>query len=227
MNRIKIFIFALCALMFSVSASAATVSIVQGQSVGKNDFGYFAGIIKILVDGKEMLAMNDFIGHSTNSPEWYTNTETWNANFYTYDDVIGGAEVLFSPEHYSEVAPIFLAAMLGYNPPDDLYAAAGNEWVWDVMLNGLVFDYGWMRYSNMEYSPNTQLITVYQSMLPNINPNYNYSDFMGILINPLDGDSELLVFSGTLTTPVPPAVWLFGSGLLGLVMVARGKSARK
>lgn len=230
MNALKVFVMVIGMLFFAATvsvASAATVSIVPGQSVGKDDFGYFAGIVKVTVDGKEMLAVNDFMGYTTTSPAWHTNTESWEANFYTYNDIIGGAIVRFSPSRYSEVAPIFLTAMLAYNPPDNLFAAAGNEWVWDVMLNGLVYQWGLMAYSNMEYAPNTYLITTYQSMLVNNDPNYNYSNFMGVLVNPLDLDSELLVFSGTLSTPVPPALWLFGSGLLGLVAIARTKTKGK
>lgn len=41
---------------------------------------------------------------------------------------------------------------------------------------------------------------------------------------PTDGNNDYLVWKGTVV-PVPAAVWLFGSGLLGLVGIARRKKA--
>lgn len=67
------------------------------------------------------------------------------------------------------------------------------------------------------------LMDVYNSTLPTLDPNYDYSSFMKVLSVGLPaGVSPMLVFA---PVPVPPAVWLLGSGLIGLVMIARKRVA--
>jgi hypothetical protein len=44
-------------------------------------------------------------------------------------------------------------------------------------------------------------------------------------LNPYLGRAEFDFVSVVIATPIPPALWLFGSGLLGLIGVARKKAA--
>lgn len=55
------------------------------------------------------------------------------------------------------------------------------------------------------------------------NANYNWANDMR-LFETTNGD-EYLISNLTLATPVPPAAWLFASGLIGLVGVSRRKAS--
>jgi hypothetical protein len=57
----------------------------------------------------------------------------------------------------------------------------------------------------------------------------------GILSGPFDdflvfvdiGSGNSMVVTDISSVPIPPALWLFGSGLLGLAAVARGRNVRR
>lgn len=178
MNALKAFVVVISMLFFATTATAAsvvTVSVVPGQFVGLNSAGYFAGIFKLNVDGKEYLAMNDIAWFDALFPlPWYSDGTSWQANLYTQDDILGGALVVFSPSLYSKAAPFFLQGLLGYNPADPLWTASFNEMVMNTLGNGTVpplWDY-----SNQIYDQQTgvQLIDVYNNMLPTLDGNFNY-----------------------------------------------------
>lgn len=226
MNALKVFVIVI-GMFFSAAASAVTVSVISAESVGRSD-AYWAGIVMLDVDGQKMIGMFD----TQASPDRWALPfpASWEANLYTQADILAGAQVNFSPQKYSEVAPFFINGLLGYNPPDELWAASFNEMVWNTMIPPMAIPQWY--YANLPYGEST-LTDVYNSMLPGLDQNYDYSNSMKVLANaydPVTGtwpDREMLVYAVPMaSTPVPPALWLFGSGLLGLAGIARRKVFR-
>lgn len=219
MSTIKYLFFAVLFTLAGV-ASAATVSVVPGKSVGLDDAGYFAGIVTLDIDGVEYQAMTtDWDYDITDNPGWETDYTQWEAVLYSRDDILGGANVLHTSEEYGMASQFFLDGMLGYYPADPLWTASYNEMVWDV-VSGISL---W-QYANREYPEVGSGITLHDAYNTNVisglDPNYDYSGFIKVLQTPIASQREFLVFSAV---PIPSAVWLFGSGLLGLVGVARRK----
>lgn len=231
MNVVK----ALAVIVFAVSsslASAASVSILPGE-VGMSG-PWWAGVVRIKVGDQEMLAMYDDI--RSTDPRSQPLPQSWQATLYTQAEIESGAPVNFAPENYRKAAQFFLQGLLGVNPPDNLWTAGFNEMVWNTAIEGtLVYPlWGWANEVYDEES-GTTLHDVYNSQVGGLDPNYNYQASVGVLglaFDPSTGfqrpDIEMLVLLNgtTISTPVPPAVWLFGSGLLGLVAVARAKIRR-
>jgi len=84
-------------------------------------------------------------------------------------------------------------------------------------LSGGTFDYavGTLYYG----TTGTQLIGV------SITPTGSWSNFVGASNAPLNNSYPFAVDLTVSSVPVPAAVWLFGSGMLGLIGVARRKKA--
>ncbi len=244
MKIIKFLLFAI-ALLSGVSASVATAVTVTltDQSVGqvatyvwKIEEPYWAGVVTLDIDGVEYLAMStmpwSYYDEGPLDPDriGIVFPSTWETELLTRDDITarGGVDSFFgtvTPENISLASELFLNGLLGYNPADPLWTASFNEMVWDTIL----FEQGgyYMENAKTVYDPDSgvTLMDVYNSMLPTLDPNYDYSSFMKVLSNGLPvGLSPMLVFVAPV--PVPPAVWLFGSGLIGLAMVARRRRAR-
>ena len=124
-------------------------------------------------------------------------------------------------------APFFLDGLLGYNPADPLWTASFNEMVWEIIDPGAASDGSlwWAEYANRVYdeASGLTLSDVFDSAVAaGLDPNYDYSEFMFILDS--DQAPNMLVFGSAISSvPVPAAVWLFGSGLIGLVGVAARK----
>lgn len=224
MNTIKSILMVLV-LFFSVfagSANAVTVSIVPNKSLGLDYAGYPAGIGVANIDGEEYWVMLTNYNYAASNPEWFLDSTPQEATLLTQDDILAGANTLFPAESYSKAAPLFLDGLLGYSTIDMLWVSSYNEMVWDVMSSPGVW-----QYSNTEY-PNPgsgiTLYDVYSTQKSGLDPNYDYRGIMKILkYNSLE--IELLVFgpipATTPTIPIPPTVWLFFSGLIGLVSIAR------
>lgn len=214
------YLFFVIVILFSGTVSAVTVSVVSGKSVGLNDAGYFAGIVTLDIDGVEYPAMMiDWFYNIIGNPGWETDYTPWEAVLYTRDDTLAGANVLYTPAEYSMASRFFLDGMLGYNPADPLWVSSYNEMMWNVTASP-----GFWTYADREYPASGSGVTLHDvynmDVAAGLDPNYDYSGFMGILSYPDNLRKEFLVFSAV---PVPPAIWLFGSGLVGLVAVARKK----
>ena len=120
---------------------------------------------------------------------------------------------MYTAEQYSLAAPFVLDAQLGKITNDALWTASYTEMV-RCEIDGCFWQYATRVY---DASSGLTLLDVYNSTVAaGLDPNYNW-DFMFVLDTP-----NMIVF-GTppSTVPVPPAVWLFSSGLVGLVGVAR------
>jgi hypothetical protein len=113
-----------------------------------------------------------------------------------------------------------LNAIDGYSVPYD-YHMVGSVWYGETQeCNGLsytcrtIIDY-------LTYGGNTTGVLMHEaSGFDASTANLNISGSASVLTN-----SASFLVKPVATVPVPAAVWLFGSGLLGLVGVARRKSA--
>ena len=224
--KTKNFIFSIVFLLsslFAGPANAVTVSVVPGKSVGLGDSFYWAGLVTLNIDGKEYPAMATSYGSAlTQNPSEITGS--WDTILYSKSEIESGtASVYWTPDKYSMASQLFLYAMLGYNPADPLWTAGHNEMMWDTMSSPGVWEYG-----NRVYDIETGL-TMYDVynltyLADGLDPNFDYSGFMSVLA-PYGTEgtqlNEFLVY--TPAVPIPPAMWLFGSGLLGLMAVARRK----
>jgi hypothetical protein len=228
MNMIKSLILAVLVFFsaFAGSANAVTVRVVESGTVGLTDSWYFAGIVTLDIDGvKYQAMMTDLYYNLFTRPGWQTDyTFTWETDLYTYSDIEGGATTMFTPEGYSNASWFLLNGMLGYNPADPLWTASFNEMAWDILDKTALWDY-----SDRGYPDPDSLDTLHDvydmAVATELDPTANYSDYMFILEGGLNGGPNILVFSSAV--PVPPALWLFGSGLIGLVTIARTRKKQK
>lgn len=186
MNALKAFLL-MVAIIFSPAVSAVMVSIVPGKENGIYTGPYFGGLIAVNASGKEMLAMPNQIGsrfgYEVTAPRWYTNPASWETNLNSQGEILNGAVVNYSSEHYRKTA-------LSWIYTDEMFVGIDN------------------------------------AMLPDFDPNFNYR---GSMIkhgshDSDDDDKKIPVCPPSI--PIPPAFWLFGSGLLGLVGAARKKSSK-
>ncbi|GEM_PF-5572616 len=177
----------------------------------------FAGFIEFNYNGVPLLAMSDDYNARSNVGE------SWPTTLYTYADVMAGAPVRFSPQRYSEAGWNFsewfsLDPLRWPNFADivnlyggSAFAAQMNLETWQLMNHAL---------SLLPYQP---------GCFANCQPVYSY-DWSNDMIVASGGpgrDEYLIPLRGQNITiasaPVPSAAWLLGSGLLGLVGVARKK----
>lgn len=218
--RIKSLIFIVFVLFsaFAGPANAVTVSVVPGKSIGLSDSYYWAGIVTLNIDGKEYPAM---AAEFMDDPD--TITDSWNTTLWSQSDIESGtATALYTPDQYSMASQLFFYAMLGYDPADPLWTAGHNEMVWDVITNPGAWEYG-DRVYDAETGLTMHDVYTLTYLAEGLNPDYNYSSFMGVLNYVDDGTRrfpEFLVYTVP-AVPIPPAVWLFGSGLFGLAAVTR------
>lgn len=196
------FFAALAALSLLVvtMAEAGTVDVTlvdTGNAQFRN--GSLAGLYNFLIDGKSVEAMCDDLltGVSVG--------QSWQANLYSYADVQGGAATKFSgPTQYSQAG--WLVSLLGSASPTA--QADINEAVWKIFTPG--------------YTPSTaSALDLYNVATNGTRNGFNWSNWMFVLTpSPSSAGQEQLVVSAV---PIPAAIWLFGSALLGTVAFRRNK----
>ena len=223
MNALKAFVV-IIGMLFSVAtavtASAATVvtlSPVIGEEVGKNTT-YWAGILVYDINGTEMLLMNAGPWGSLQ----FGYPQCNDCVLYSRSDIINGTApgTYAADEQYGRAAQLFSRGLLGYNPPDPLWAASFNEMVWDTLWGDNTM---WDNANQIADSQTGATYKdIYNSLIPQLVSGYDYSGFMQVIASPSD-QALFLVYSGAILTPIPPAIWLFGSGILGLIGIARIK----
>ena len=216
--------FILFSSLFAGLANAVTVSVVPGKSVGLGDSYYWAGIVTLNIDGVEYPAMTtDWNVVLTDNPSEIIGT--WETVLVTQSGIESSTTpaTRFAPEDYRLAAQLFLYGMLGYYTDDPLWTAGHNEMVWNTFV-GSPWDYG-----DRVYDPQTGItmhdVYLYNYLANGLDPNYDYSGFMMVLQANGTQPNEFLVYTGGPIVPVPPAVWLFGSGLIGLLAAARKQTA--
>jgi len=222
MNALKAFVV-IIGMLFSVAtavtASAATVvtlSPVIGEEVGNNTT-YWAGFLVYSVNGNKTILVNT----GPFAPTTIMYPGCTDCVMYSRDEIINGIApgTYASDDQYGQAAQILLRMLLGYNPPDPLWTASGAEIIWDKLWG----DNTMWDNANQIADPETEATyrDVYNS-IPIVS-SYDYSGFMQVIASPTDQVPPFLVYGGTIPTPVPPAIWLFGSGILGLMGIVRIK----
>lgn len=186
--------------ILSLTANAASVTLtdVNNAKPGDGNYsGFYAGFYSLTVDGKYIQGMCD--DFATNS---YIG-ETWTANFNN------GSTGKFSPNpvKYSQIGYLFSLALSDHNTDNQ---ASYNEAIWKIIY------------------PSAPALLNDASYYYNLATNgshdsFNYSGIMQFLTpNPLNASQEFL--TAPTEVKVPSAMWLFGSGLLGLVGISRRKN---
>ncbi|MEJ2688165.1 MAG: VPLPA-CTERM sorting domain-containing protein [Gammaproteobacteria bacterium] len=183
------------------AASAATLSLVNTGTALARD-GVYAGLYNISIDGKVTPAMCD---------DWNTEVpnHSWTATGYTYAEIINGAPVKFAGT----------AGLTGYKEAGWLFSQLPTVSQSDQADINLAV---WKIMSNPTIQMNSTATTWYDRALGHSDFNFSHS-MMVWTPNPRCASQEFLT---PLTTPpsavpLPAAVWLFGSGLVGLVAVGR------
>lgn len=181
----------------AVSAHAASVKLV-GVADSQVRTGAYAGLYELEVDGNSLLAMCDDINTHVSIGDM------WNADFYTFSDIQSGAPVKFAPsvEKYSQAG--YLMNLLSSSSASE--QADINVAIWEIMSPGST-------------TMNAVAAGYYNTATSGLYDIFDFTGVMEVLTpDPLSASQEYLVPSAV---PIPTAVWLFGSGLLGLVGVAR------
>lgn len=183
----------------------------------------FAGFIELNYNGNPVLMMSadynarDHIGDS------------WQMTLYTYADVQNGAPVRFNPVQYSRAAwaldlgggvfdSPFIINYIAENYAQALpLFAEVNAIVWKIMDT-----------NSIPSLVNRDLAGVYESAIDGTHDTFNWSQNMLIAYGGPNHDEYLIPIAGTsmVVAPVPPAAWLLGSGLIGLVGVAKKKKTK-
>lgn len=241
MKIIRCLLFSI-ALLSGVSVEAVTARLT-GNWVGAeggtyidsygDEQSYWAGIVELDIDGNQYMAM-PMLPFSWNPTDYMGISSE--VNLYTRDDILaGGTNTLGEfingstgttdgTEGYARASWFFLNGLLGYEPPDPLWAASFNEMVWQTVIAVPLLgteeeDYFDNANTIYDVGSGATLRDMYEYDIANgLDPNYDYSGFMHVLEGNELGN-EFLVF--TSPVPVPAALWLFVSGLIGFVVVAR------
>ena len=222
MNALKAFVVVLYMFFFSFSASATlmvTVSVVPENRVGLIDSGYvWAGYIELNIDGARGWAVTDFFSMTLYDPTWYNDPTPREMILYTRSDILAGAPVGLSqtPWQYDIATQFFIYGLAGVATQDNLWSAGFNEMVWKTAWSNTPWYYADKVY---DQQTGVKLVDIYNSLLPSFSSSYNFDGIAGVLVDPQNPGREFLVQVAAI--PVPSAVWLFGSVLLGLVGIAR------
>lgn len=190
---------ALCCLIVSAQAFAVPVQLVDTVgSVTRN--GVREGLYTLNIAGQEVLGMcDDFNTHVHIG-------QTWTADVYTYADVQSGsgkfASLTNALVRYSEVGWLY-----GQMSTSASHNANIQEAVWKVM--------------GASPPMSTNGNSWYALATSGAHDAFDWSGTMKVVTsNPFSAAQEYLIPG----VPIPPAVWLFGSGLVGLVGVARRRA---
>jgi hypothetical protein len=202
MKIIRMFTTLLAGALILFSAGAFSVPV---ELVGISDSvpykGDYAGFYELNIDGTTTLAMCDDVLTSMSIGD------TWTGVWYTKSDVDAGANVKFSGAdqsvRYSQAGWLFSqAASVLPQERARIHAA-----VWNIMTpGGIAMDATAQGY--------------YDSATSGLYDAFAWENVMRILTpNPFDTAQEMFVAA----VPIPAAVYLFGSGILGMTLVARRK----
>lgn len=204
-NYMKWVGFALSAVVMGLSASAQAVSIneIYDPFTGEGRFDVFNNSSS----GLYMFAVaNDGVNSSwSNRPDWATGIvqkADWNA------DALNAINSSMAP--WGGEATGWTLPTIGTNSWDGLFGATTNQVV--VYLTGFNF-YDFAGYADDHLAPGGASLNEFR-----FSTNFPASPFVA-----WDGNGNILAQGNTSHTvvPVPAAIWLLGSGLLGLAGVVR------
>lgn len=197
-------LIALCCFIAGAPALASTVTLVNvNNAVARN--GVWEGFYTLDVNGNSIQGMCDDLNTHVGIGE------SWTATVYNYADVVGGAGKFASLSgavtRYSQVGWLFSQASGDANHNADL-----QEAVWKIMG------------ASPTMSSNAN--SFYALATGGGHDTYDWTGVMKVVTpNPFNTSQEYLIPAGVV--PLPPAVWLFGSGLMGISLVARSSRLRK
>lgn len=209
-RHIQVVLMPLVAGFLSVQVQAASVHLDStGNSQARN--GVYEGFYQLTVDSTSVLAMCD---------DFNTNVsvgDSWTGYAYNYGQVTSNPSLVkFSPlSKYSEAGWLFNQLPIpGSNSADYSTQADIAMAIQEIMAPGSVNFTG---YSVAQ--------AYYGNATDGSHVNYDWSSVMMVLApDPHSASQEYLIPTGMVppssVVPVPAAVWLFGSGLVGLVTVA-------
>lgn len=208
MKKVKNLFFAILSFVFtSVSASAAiAATAVNVELIGVGDsqvrYGAYSGLYELEINGSYVInAMCDDRLTSVGIGD------TWQANEFTFADIQSGAPVKFASsgiEKYSQAGYLFsLLDSVSLSDRADINLA-----VWNIMSPGST-------------TMTSTATSYYNTATGGLYDDFDFSGIMKVLTpDPLDASQEYLISA----VPIPAAMWLFGSGILGVVGVARRRA---
>ena len=200
---IKLFAGASLALLITSPSFAGTVAITY-EDAGTSTGG--AGVHNLTIDGVSTYAMNA----KSKTPK---SGDTWTATVNTYNDVQNGAGKFNKKtkdiKKYNQVGWLFnyvnLADTISTNAQS--WNTAINQAVWKIMGKKGKLS------STAQY--------VYEYATSGRYDDYNWSNSMTVYTA---GKFEFFAATPPIATPIPSAIFLFGSVILGLFGIVRRKS---
>ncbi len=158
-------------------------------------------------------------GNSSNSEHQVDTVSFDDLVLFFFDETVSFDEIVIDPFFTSDVDVTYWVGNIGSSDLSGISAAD--------LLNGPVGGFGTFTdilFNGTTNAPQTLSLTGTGNALL-IGGQSNHSGGLG---NPNGSDNDsfkIASLTATAVVPVPAAVWLFGSGLLGLVGVARRKAA--
>ena len=201
----KLFTGASLALLLSSTSFAGTVEITY-EDAGTSTGG--AGAHSLTIDGVSTYAMNA----ESDNP---VAGDTWTATVNTYDDVQNGAGKFNTNskgkdiKKYNQVGWLFNYVSLADTISSDTQSwnAAINQAVWKIM--------------GKRGRLTSRAKTAYRLATSGSYDDYNWSNSMTVYTA---GKFEFFASNPPIATPIPSAIFLFGSVLLGIFGIVRRKS---
>lgn len=168
-----------------------------------------------------------------------TANSSWTAYVVTVEDQIQQTMTATSMYLYNleTGSPSFDPTLLLTNSPEDLYLANPNEY--DMYDNGPIGTIELLPFSivewivvdfTAEYAQPQPFDFLSIMLCSGTSLDFGLCDFIDGFGDPLAGNALTMEYGPGLTfvastVPVPATVWLFGSGLLGMIGIARRKNA--
>ncbi|MDC0004687.1 hypothetical protein OAE19_09895 [Porticoccaceae bacterium] len=205
---IKLFAGASLALLITSPSFAGTVAITY-EDAGTSAGG--AGVHNMTIDGVSTYAMNA----KPKNPE---SGDTWTATVNTYDDVQNGAGKFNHGAEgitkYNQVGGLFRFVSLSDTISSWTQGlnAAINQAVWEIMGTSKKGKKG-------KLSSTAQFL--YNHATEGRYDDYNWSNSMTVYTA---GKFEFFASNPPIATPIPSAIFLFGSVILGMFGIVRRKS---
>lgn len=197
-------------------------SLLMLGAVGQSQAAGFAGTLNLQNTTAYVIQYE----YPPNSGSYINALGALDIDRYDLGNALSGSyNILFTPGSFNPSTAI-VGFMLSDNPnqavmdnPGLLGPAASDM----SLLSGILQGNWWAVY-NMPPNSTDDMFAYYPALQFTAGTNY-YLFASGGSVSPVNVPYTLSMTAAAAPVPVPPAVWLFGSGLLGLIGVARRKKA--